>query len=388
MKKINNLPLFLAFLSLFACSENKNTKTKINTSKQITRTPEVKENRYLTNIANFFGGISTNSSDSLIPSEIKTQWEKFNQEMNSIYSRIDEKKKTMNIWKNKNISISKGTLFYPFSGPDFLHANIFFPDYDTIIMIGLEPTGNSNINISNYTSPDAFNKISGSLTTILNQSFFRTKSMAVDFKSENLNGTLPIFLHFISRNKFSIQSIKDVQLNKKGELRPISINESNSNLYSGIEYTLIKNNKLKHVYFFSMNLMNTDYSGRLGLKNHEEVGLLIKKKNISSTYLKAASYLLHRNEFSILRNWILDNSKQIVQDDSGIPTKHINDSTKWSTKYFGTYIKPIPLFYERFQQELFDVYSKKHNKILSLPFGIGYKSQEGTSNMSISIKLK
>jgi hypothetical protein len=388
MKKINNLPLFLAFLSLFACSENKNTKTKINTSKQITRTPEVKENRYLTNIANFFGGISTNSSDSLIPSEIKTQWEKFNQEMNSIYSRIDEKKKTMNIWKNKNISISKGTLFYPFSGPDFLHANIFFPDYDTIIMIGLEPTGNSNINISNYTTPDAFNKISGSLTTILNQSFFRTKSMAVDFKSENLNGTLPIFLHFISRNKFSIQSIKDVQLNKKGELRPISINESNSNLYSGIEYTLIKNNKLKHVYFFSMNLMNTDFSGRLGLKNHEEVGLLIKKKNISSTYLKAASYLLHRNEFSILRNWILDNSKQIVQDDSGIPTKHINDSTKWSTKYFGTYIKPIPLFYERFQQELFDVYSKKHNKILSLPFGIGYKSQEGTSNMSISIKLK
>ena len=308
--------------------------------------------------------------------------------MNSIYSRIDEKKKTMTIWKNKNISISKGTLFYPFSGPDFLHANIFFPDYDTIIMIGLEPTGNSNINISNYTTPDAFNKISGSLTTILNQSFFRTKSMAVDFKSENLNGTLPIFLHFISRNQFSIQSIKDVQLNKKGELIPLSINKSKSDLYSGIEYTLIKNNKLKHVYFFSMNLMNTNYSGRLGLKNHEEVGLLIKNKNISSTYLKAASYLLHRNEFSILRNWILDNSKQIVQDDSGIPTKHINDSTKWSTKYFGAYIKPIPLFYERFQQELFDVYSKKQNKILSLPFGIGYKSQEGTSNMSISIKLK
>ncbi|NDF60346.1 MAG: hypothetical protein EB100_04625, partial [Crocinitomicaceae bacterium] len=127
---------------------------------------------------------------------------------------------------------------------------------------------------------------------------------------------------------------------------------------------------------------------RLGLNNHEEVGLLIKHKNISTTYLKAASYLLHRNEFSILRNWILDNSKQIVQDDSGIPTKYINDSTKWSTKYFGAYIKPIPLFYERFQQELFDVYNKKQNKILSLPFGIGYKSQEGTSNMSISIKVK
>lgn len=388
MKIINNLFLSLAFLSLFACSEHKNTDTKINTSKQVTKTPEVKVNRSLTSIANFFGGISTNSSDSLIPSDIKAQWKKFNKEMNAIYSRIDEKKKTITNWKNKNITIKSGTLFYPFSGPDFLHANIFFPNYDTIIMIGLEPTGNSKINISNYTTPDAFNKISKSLTTILNQSFFRTKSMAIDFKSENLNGTLPIFLHFISRNQFSIQSINDVQLNSKGELIPLSNKEKNSSLYSGIKYTLIKNNKLKHVYFFSMNLMNTDYSGRLGLKNHEEVGFLIKHKNISSTYLKAASYLLHRNEFSILRNLILNNSKQIVQDDSGIPTKYINDSIKWSTKYFGTYIKPIPLFNERFQPDLFDVYNKKQNEILSLPFGIGYKSQEGTSNMSISIKLK
>ncbi len=388
MKKTNYLFLLLTLTFIFSCTEKNSGKTKIITPKKIIQPLEIKEDRNLTNLANFFGGISSSTTDSLIPKEIKKQWEQFTKEMNTTYLRIDEKKKIMNTWKNKNISISKGTLFYPFSGPDFLHANIFFPEFDTIIMIGLEPTGNSKINITNYTTPDAFNKISRSLTTILNQSFFRTKSMAVDFKSENLNGTIPIFLHFISRNQFAIQSIKDVQLNSKGELIPISKQVENSTYYQGIEYTLIKNNKLKHLYFFSMNLMNTEYAGQPGLDKHEEVGKLIKNKNISSTYLKAASYLLHRNEFSILRNWILNHSKQIVQDDSGIPLKFITDTTKWSTNYFGVYNKPIPLFYERYQQELFDVYHKNPGKILSLPFGIGYKSQEGTSNMSISIKIQ
>lgn len=388
MKKTNYLFLLLSLTFIFSCTEKNSEKTKIITPKKIIQPLEIKEDRNLTNLANFFGGISSSTTDSLIPKEIKKQWEQFTKEMNTTYLRIDEKKRIMNTWKNKNISISKGTLFYPFSGPDFLHANIFFPEFDTIIMIGLEPTGNSKINITNYTTPDAFNKISRSLTTILNQSFFRTKSMAVDFKSENLNGTIPIFLHFISRNQFAIQSIKDVQLNSKGELIPISKQVENSTYYQGIEYTLIKNNKLKHLYFFSMNLMNTEYAGQPGLDKHEEVGKLIKNKNISSTYLKAASYLLHRNEFSILRNWILNHSKQIVQDDSGIPLKFITDTTKWSTNYFGVYNKPIPLFYERYQQELFDVYHKNPGKILSLPFGIGYKSQEGTSNMSISIKIQ
>lgn len=388
MKKANYLFLFISFTLLIGCNENKKVKNVKKSSAKITKQIEIKENKDLTTTANFFGGISTKETDSLIPKEIQSQWNTFNKEMNATYQRIDEKKKIMNTWRNNHIRVSKGTLFYPFSGPDFLHANIFFPEYDTIIMIGLEPTGNSNINLSNYTTPDAFSKISRSLTTILNQSFFRTKSMAVDFKTENLNGTIPIFLHFIARHNFTIQSIKDVQLNSNGEFTPISKQDKNPTNYQGIEYTLIKNNKLKHLYFFSMNLMNTEYAGQPGLDQHPELGKLLKNKNIASTYLKAASYLLHRNEFSVLRNWILDNSKQIVQDDSGVPVKYIIDSTKWNTSFFGTYTKPIPLFYERYQQQLFDAYHTTNRKILALPFGIGYKSQNGTSNMSISIKIK
>ena len=34
---------------------------------------------------------------------------------------------------------------------------------------------------------------------------------------------------------------------------------------------------------------------------------------------KSTSYMLHRKEFSLIRNLVLDNSAAILQDDSGIP---------------------------------------------------------------------
>lgn len=51
---------------------------------------------------------------------------------------------------------------------------------------------------------------------------------------------------------------------------------------------------------------------------------------VVNTYLKGASYLLHRNSFSLIRNIILDQSEQVIQDDSGVPFKwFLKEDTKW-----------------------------------------------------------
>ena len=42
-------------------------------------------------------------------------------------------------WAQKEVKIlgdSVKSLFYPFSGPDFIHANIFFPNTKKIVMLG------------------------------------------------------------------------------------------------------------------------------------------------------------------------------------------------------------------------------------------------------------
>ena len=41
----------------------------------------------------------------------------------------------------KNLTNPQKTLFYTFSGPDFLYADAFFPKAQTYILVGLEPVG-------------------------------------------------------------------------------------------------------------------------------------------------------------------------------------------------------------------------------------------------------
>ena len=179
MKKKSTTILFLTLIFfLFACENNAGIKTskkkKVSEAKQVL----LEENKDLTTISNFFGGVQSSQIDSLIPNNLKTQWIQFTNKMNSTYSDVNSKKEIMSAWRDKNISVSQGTLFYPFSGPDFLHANVFFPNYDTIVMIGLEPTGSADVKLSQYTEPQVFSDITRSLSAILNHSFFLTKAMA------------------------------------------------------------------------------------------------------------------------------------------------------------------------------------------------------------------
>jgi hypothetical protein len=387
-KKIKLISFFALSFFLFSCENNEEIKKTANKRVKVVNNVILKEQKDLTTISNFFGGVQSSQIDSLIPNNLKDQWTKYTNKMDATYKNVNSKKEIMSVWENKNISIKQGTLFYPFSGPDFLHANVFFPNYDTIIMIGLEPTGLADVKLSQYTEPKVFSDITRSLGAILNHSFFLTKEMAVDFTNTKLNGTLPVFMHFFSRTGYSIYSVEDVFLKSNGEIVNVKNNKSVEGLYKGLCYQVIKDNKLKRIYYFSMNLANDRYSNNKGLKDHPEIGLMMDLLNIKTTYLKAASYLLHNDSFSILRNLILKYTDQLVQDDSGLPIKYLINNKSWNTTFYGYYTNPISLFDVRYQQDLYNCYHNPSVPAGELPFGIGYKSIAGTSNMSISIKNK
>ena len=137
--------------------------------------------------------------------------------------------------------------------------------------------------------------------------------------------------------------------------------------------------------YFAVNLQNTHYVSRgglvaKGLKTRKDLVAFLEGIDIKSTYLKSASYLMHRSTFSIIRNIILDNSEFVLQDDSGIPIQYF-DQRKWDLTFYGDYKFPISLFAERHQEDLKDVYLKGGENVKSLPFGIGYQFRKGTSNL-------
>jgi hypothetical protein len=98
-----------------------------------------------------------------------------------------------------------------------------------------------------------------------------------------------------------------------------------------------------------------------------------------NTYLKSASYLLHKNYFSTVRSAILDRSALLVQDDSGIPYGLIK-AGKWDVSLYGVYSSPIAMFKNHKEADLIDAYNEA-NRAKPLPFGIGYNWREGKSNL-------
>ena len=72
---------------------------------------------------------------------------------------------------------------------------------------------------------------------------------------------------------------------------------------------------------------------------------------VGVSLLKSSSYLMFESGFNRVRDFILNHSKIIVQDDAGIPIDHFNRG-KWNIRLFGNYVGPIEIFKQYYQPKL------------------------------------
>ena len=99
--------------------------------------------------------------------------------------------------------------------------------------------------------------------------------------------------------------------------------------------------------------------------------------------LKSASYLMHSGNFSQVRNFVLEHSQSVVQDDSGIPLAYFKPDM-WDFRPFGNYLGPIAIFPGRHQPRLGELF--KRLKAPPLDFGIGYRHRIHDSNLLLAVR--
>jgi hypothetical protein len=92
--------------------------------------------------------------------------------------------------------------------------------------------------------------------------------------------------------------------------------------------------------------------------------------------VKAASYLMHTNEFSNVRNFLLQNSQVIVEDDSGIPFHDLLNG-HFDVRVFGSYQGPIELFAKNYQPDLEQAYNTAKPAPLGFGFGYHWQTERG-----------
>ena len=239
---------------------------------------------------------------------------------------------------------SSSTMFYMFSGPDFLYAYSFFPNANTYILAGLEPVG--QVPDLSTTNPQMLganlNALRNSMSTLLITHYFVTQEMKGDLGRSNLGGTLPILYVFLARLGCTVIDTTFV-----------------STPAEGVKITFSHGFHSQTLYYFKRDLS--------GGPNSFFKWCAARGPGLS--LIKAASYLMHNEGFSGVRNFLLDHSSVIVQDDSGIPLRAFKKG--WSLDFYGRFIPHGEKFGKYDQQELAAIY-KKEPPPPELGFAFGY----------------
>ncbi|MCB1095372.1 MAG: hypothetical protein KDN22_07300 [Verrucomicrobiae bacterium] len=291
-------------------------------------------------------------------------WQDYRWKMNSLWERVeDQRLSKIREWRQRELGglTSHPLVFYPFSGPDVLFADAFFPDARTYVLCGLEsPDLMPDFSELNDSEKEGIlTGLHGSLTTALNFSYFITKDMRVDLKRTRMSGVLPVISIFLARTGNRITQVNAIGLDANG-----GIVQGNSGLR--INCVSRRGGRPTTIFYFKEDLSNSLQ------KNNPRLLRFLASQGSPVTYLKSASYLLHEPSFSIIREAILERSVAILQDDSGLPLSAF-DRQRWGLKFYGNYTGVLDIFQKYYQKDLAEIYATHAGEIRPMDFGVGYK---------------
>ena len=274
-------------------------------------------------------------------------------------------------WAPENIGetyAESGPMFYMFSGPDILYAQAFFPNASTYVLCALEPIGAvpDIAKLARGALPSALGNLRKSLNSVLSFSFFITKDMKNDLGHKELTGTVPLLLVFLARGGCTVESVEPVGLDKEGNFTDGKASRS------GVKIVFTGAGKKEQtLYYFVADLSNG------GIKASPAMLNFCDKLGPGVCLLKAASYLMHSDDFSLTRDFLLSHGKAIVQDDSGIPIEHFTP-TAWEVRPFGNFAGPIDLFKKNKQPKLAELYRGARAPKLEFSFGYRWRPSESS----------
>src|SRR3954454_14370380 len=328
--------------------------------------------------AKFLAGMMPAADSPLIALTKEAAWQRHAKFFDSAFEKLEQRQLSrIRAWADANLAAPKPTMFYMFSGPDFLYANAFHSKASTYMLSALEPVG-SGPDLSRLPRGgigSALYNVERSLGSILSFSFFITKDMKTDLQASQVSGTLPILYVFLARSGMTVKSVGPVTLDDKGATYFAGENPGPHAVRVVRIIFAGSDGQDKTLYYFSTDLSNSGVKASGFLKFCETLAP-------ANSLIKSASYLLHSGNFTTVRNFLLNNSATIIQDDSGIPLAYYS-TNKWRFFPFGRYLGPIDEFQGRYQES----YAALFRRAQPIDFGIGYRWRTPESNVLLSVRL-
>jgi hypothetical protein len=326
--------------------------------------------------ARIIAGLPPSAGSPLEPLTRDEGWKQHARFFDRAFGELDRTQLSkVKAWREEHLRVARPSMFYMFSGPDFLYANAFFPEATTYVLAGLERPGQipDLAKMPRGTVGPALNSVASSMHTVLSVSFFITKNMSSQLSSGRLNGTIPVLYVFLARSGQTVKEVTLINLDADGTEHPEEPNAKSAAHGVKILFTG-PDGKDRTLYYFSTNLANDGVPTSGFLKFLEKLGP-------ADSLIKSASYLLHGGNFSKIRDFLIANSATILEDDSGVPLAYF-DPKKWQLQPFGHYLPPLGIFPGTYQPKLQELFKKAS----PIEFGYGYRWRHNESNLLLAVR--
>jgi hypothetical protein len=329
-------------------------------------------NRRATATAQILAGMKPRVSDPALDRIELEAFAEHQKWMASQWAQARARISAIESWRAKEVKISAGqnkTLLYPFSGPDFFNAYALFPDHPLYIFFSLERPG--TLPDLESVTPIQFGKMLQDMRSafrdIFERNYFITDYMSKQLTTPWIRGTVPVMATMMALMNLRIIRIE-----------PIDLYPELTNSYEGMEvkrprrlmrgvridFSSVNGGTLHQLYYFSVDAADKWLEFYPGFLDW------VAQHRPASALLKSASYLLHDSQFEKTRTMILSNADYVIQDDTGIPYRFLQQSP-WRVRLYGRYHKPIKGLRYGYQADLESAYKKKAD-VSYLPFPFGY----------------
>ena len=330
-------------------------------------------NRRATATAQLLAGLAPNPPEPAFNRFTELDaWKEHQKWMSSQWALVRGRLTTMEAWREHEVKITgaqKKTLLYPFSGPDFFNAYALFPDHARYVFFSLERPGAlpDMESVTTVQFVKLLTDVRGAFRDIFERNYFITSYMTKQLTTPWVRGTVPVMATMMALLNRRIVRIEPIDLfpeltrafdapdakRPRLLLRGVRIDFANA-AAPGIQ----------QLYYFGLDA--TDKA----LEHYPEFLNWVGQYKPSTVLIKSASYLLHDGQFAKTRAMLLESADVVVQDDTGIPYRFLNQAP-WQVKLYGKYHKPIRQMEYAYQKDLEAAFSTLSDQP-DLPFPFGY----------------
>lgn len=327
-------------------------------------------------MARFLAGLAPSAGSPLEAATQGAGWQQHARAMNASWGAFEKNIITRaRVWAKAELPPSPPAMLYMFGGPDFTHADAFYPDSAVYVLSGLEPVGHAPAAaaIAGPKLNHSLASLRRSMDHYLKHGYFITSQMLSHLKAGQFVGTVPLLYVFLARSGKTIDNVEFLSLRNDGSVAPVEGKKKPRAVritYRGADGVA------KKLYYFSTDLSNGGVAKNGFLK-------FCAKQGPAGSLAKSASYLYHNGGFSKVRDFVLKQSRVIVQDDTGTPFRYFAKGG-WKLRAYGRYVAPIPVFKGHYQKDMARFFAKGAKKV---NFGIGYHWHASRTGILVAEKI-